>query len=617
MLVRGDKYLLRGLDGDDVLVGGPGPHLMVGGPGNDIYHLDDAGDLVTEKAGEGNDIVYARVDYTLPSDVESIVLVAGAGPIDAAGNGAPNALVGNSDANVLDGGGGDDVMIGGPGDDIYVVDSTSDVVVEMPNQGNDIVYALVDYTIGANVESVVLVEGAGPINAAGNDAVNALVGNSDDNTLDGKGGDDTMIGGAGNDIYFVDSTSDLVVENSGEGNDIVYASLEFTIGANVESVVLTGTGNINAAGSADVNALVGNSGNNVLDGKGGDDTILAGAGDDRIIGGGQADAMFGEGGDDSFLVCNDAFAFIDGGDGLDRIVLTTPGQSFDLSANAEKIVNVEIISLASSSGAILSLSAADIAHVNPAGNFLYVVGGSDDQVSSGDAWDLVSTTHTNATVSGDTFVHYHNAATGADLYLADTFAFTNASDFSFDNYLSPTVFLDGMHGGVGLPDWTDHAATYTTGNTAGVAISDVDADIFDAAGLPITQLTALLTDPHSDVASEHLMLSASGQALAASNGITVSGQDTFSLTLSGAASDQVYECLLREILYVNTDVGELLDTSARHVAVVASDGIDASNVATATISLVSGYPDVPADTGAGPLDWVGPPLGDALPTPLC
>jgi len=135
-------------------------------------------------------------------------------------------------------------MRGGAGNDIYFIDSTSDVIQENPNEGNDIVYAAVDYTIGPNIESVVLIEGAGNINAAGSDQPNALVGNSGNNTLDGKGGDDTMIGGAGNDTYFVDSTSDLIQENPNEGNDIAYASVDFTIGANVESVLLTGTGNI-------------------------------------------------------------------------------------------------------------------------------------------------------------------------------------------------------------------------------------------------------------------------------------------------------------------------------------------------------------------------------------
>src|SRR5262245_62610143 len=111
-------------------------------------------------------------------------------------------------------------MDGGAGNDIYFIDSTSDVIQENAGQGNDIVHATVDYTIGPNIESVVL-DGTGNINAAGSAEPNALVGNSGNNTLDGRGGDDTMIGGAGNDSYFIDSTSDLIQENSNEGNDIV------------------------------------------------------------------------------------------------------------------------------------------------------------------------------------------------------------------------------------------------------------------------------------------------------------------------------------------------------------------------------------------------------------
>ena len=47
--------------------------------------------------------------------------------------------------------GGNDYMAGGGGNDIYCIDNIGDVVVESANQGNDIVYASMDYTIGADV----------------------------------------------------------------------------------------------------------------------------------------------------------------------------------------------------------------------------------------------------------------------------------------------------------------------------------------------------------------------------------------------------------------------------------------------------------------------------------
>jgi Ca2+-binding RTX toxin-like protein len=280
---NGGSNTLTGGGGNDIINGGAGADTMIGGIGNDTYFVDNVGDVVIENANQGNDIVYTSIDYTLPAMVESVVLQ-GTSNINAAGNSSDNALIGNSGNNTLDGKAGNDTMIGGAGNDVYFIDSSSDLVIENPNEGNDIVYASIDYTIGANIESVVLVEGSGNINAAGNDTNNALVGNSGNNTLDGKGGDDTMIGGAGNDIYFIDSTSDLVVEKPNEGNDIVYASIDYTIGANVESLVLVeGAGNINGSGSNVDNAIIGNSGNNVINGGGGHDLLVGNAGNDTFV----------------------------------------------------------------------------------------------------------------------------------------------------------------------------------------------------------------------------------------------------------------------------------------------------------------------------------------------
>src|SRR5262245_18565452 len=176
---------LKGGSAGDFLDGQAGDDTMIGGAGSDIYYVDSTGDVIVENPGEGNDVVQAAADYTLPANVDSIGLLECAGNINAAGNGDPNALSGNSGNNTLDGKGGDDTMHGGAGNDVYFVDSTSDVVQENAGEGNDIVYASVDYTLPANVDSIVLIEGAGNINAAGNGDANALVGNSGNNTLDG------------------------------------------------------------------------------------------------------------------------------------------------------------------------------------------------------------------------------------------------------------------------------------------------------------------------------------------------------------------------------------------------------------------------------------------------
>jgi hypothetical protein len=49
-----------------------------------------------------------------------------------------------------------------------------------------------------------------------------------------------MVGGAGDDIYFVDHAGDAIAENASEGNDVVHATIDYTIGANIESLILDG-----------------------------------------------------------------------------------------------------------------------------------------------------------------------------------------------------------------------------------------------------------------------------------------------------------------------------------------------------------------------------------------
>ena len=251
--------------------------------------------------------------------------------------------------------------------------------------------------LGANVEQLFLREGSGPNAGVGNGEQNLIVGNSEANILDGGanndqleggGGSDTleggtgtdgMIGGDGNDTYFVDSVFDVIVENANEGIDTVYTNSNYIIGANVEQLYLLEAGGATTGvGNGEQNLLVGNSFANALDGGANNDTLMAGGGNDTLFGGIGADAMSGEAGNDTILIADSNFAMIDGGADLDRITLNTPGQTFDLTANAAKISNVEIISLTASAGASLSLTNTDIPTVNAAGNSLYVLGGIDD-----------------------------------------------------------------------------------------------------------------------------------------------------------------------------------------------------------------------------------------------
>lgn len=294
---------LQGTGGANRLDGGAGRDTMVGGAGNDVYVVDDVGDVVTESSGGGVDTVQAGLSWVLGSQFENLVLL-GSANLNGTGNTLANHLQGNDGANQLNGGSGGDTLVGAGGDDVYVVDSTADVVTELAGQGMDTVQASVNWTLGANLEHLVM-SGTTALSATGNELSNRLVGNTAANrltggaghdTLDGGLGSDTMVGGTGDDVYVVNVSTDLVQEAAQEGLDRVLSEITLTLGANVEYLTLTGTAALNGTGHTGDNHLVGNAAANLLTGLAGSDTLEGGAGNDTVVGGAGADRyVFGIG----------------------------------------------------------------------------------------------------------------------------------------------------------------------------------------------------------------------------------------------------------------------------------------------------------------------------------
>jgi Ca2+-binding RTX toxin-like protein len=187
--------------------------------------------------------------WGLGADATRLVLDSTPGEVDNGGSGN-DTLTGGDGDDVIDGGGGNDVLSGGAGNDALFGDD-----------GND-----------------------------------SLSGGAGNDLLDGGTGADTMAGGSGDDTYVVDNAGDAVVESDalqasgvvytldiGGGTDKVVASINYTLGAFVENLALSGLANLSGTGNALANELAGNDGNNVITGLGGNDHIDGGAGIDTAV----------------------------------------------------------------------------------------------------------------------------------------------------------------------------------------------------------------------------------------------------------------------------------------------------------------------------------------------
>jgi Ca2+-binding RTX toxin-like protein len=263
-----------------------------GTPGPDTFSAN--GNLLHAYGNDGNDQLSVVGNQNQ--------LSGGNGDDALSANGTNNSLHGDAGNDWLSAAGGANQLYGGSGNDGYSIDNVGDIVIENASEGSDTVYATAHFRLPANVENLVL-QGGADLQGYGNGLSNAIYGNSGSNLLDGDAGADGMFGGAGNDVYYVDKAGDAAVENPGEGNDAVFATAHFRLAANVETLVLQGSADLQGYGNSLGNLIYGNSGNNLLDGDAGTDAMLGGAGNDVYYVDNGGDAVVenpGEGNDAEF-----------------------------------------------------------------------------------------------------------------------------------------------------------------------------------------------------------------------------------------------------------------------------------------------------------------------------
>jgi Ca2+-binding RTX toxin-like protein len=271
----------------------------------------------------------------------------------------------------------------------------------------------------------VLTGGRGEDTLTGLAGTDTLQGGSGHDLLNGGTGTDTMQGGTGNDTYLVDVAGDVVTELANEGTDTVQTSLlAYTLGTNVEHLILTGTGPSAGFGNALNNGLTGNSGANLLDGKGGADTMTGGGGDDLYIVDHAGDTVVEQTGEGT----------------LDTV---SSSVAYTVSANVENLVltgGAAINGTGNNLNNVLTGNSASNALTGRAGDDTYIIGTGDTVVET-------SNEGTDTVVSGIT----HSLAANVENLTLIGFSASNGTGNGLDNVLNGVLNLAGntLTGGAG------------------------------------------------------------------------------------------------------------------------------------------------------------------------
>lgn len=274
-------------------------------------------------------------------------------PNEIFGGTGNDTLRGGADVNLLDGGDGDDILNAWMGD-----------------------YSILRGGVGNDV----------------------LTGGDRGGLLDGGAGADTMTGGEGGDTYLVNHLRDVVMEsyrpyydNDPNPADQVSAWVSWTLGANLENLILQGKGAINGTGNGLSNLIVGNAGNNSLYGGRGSDTIEGGLGNDTIDGGTGVDTVRFTA--STAVVVN-----------LSKTAAQNTGAGLDVIRNVENVVTGAGSDRVTGNAAGNSLTAGS-------GNDLLSGKGGNDRLSGGAGNDRLSGGAGNDRLSG---------GSGADHFLFST-----------------------------------------------------------------------------------------------------------------------------------------------------------------------------------------------------
>ncbi len=420
----GERGLSNNSDGAETLaIAGTGSALTVQGFGRKQSFTGVTG-IVGDGGAQDDEIILdpaTTVSATLSGGAGMDYLFAGAGndSLDGGadrdfleGHDGNDTLLGGDGDDVLDGGAGADSIDGGAGIDVLTYESSSAAVTidigAGTVSGGD---ADGDAFTGIEVFEGSNLAGAGDhitgsagddaaFGLAGDDRLDGLGGNdflsggAGNDTLDGGTGADTLAGGTGDDLYYVDNLGDLADDayaGPAGGTDLVIASVDHTLTAEIEDLTLVGSA-LRGTGNALANVIRGTDGDNVLDGAGGADTLYGGVGNDT----------YGFDSLDDRLV--DGF-----NQGTDEIRLQTQGLADKdvFSLGADGLTNIENLTLVDGAHAI-------VVRGNTLANVL-VGNGADDEIYGLVGSDTLRGGAGNDTLDGGTEVDVLDGGDGDDV----------------------------------------------------------------------------------------------------------------------------------------------------------------------------------------------------------
>ncbi len=258
------------------------------------------------------------------------------------GNDVLSGLNGN---DRLFGGNGNDLLVGGNGNDNLRGDNNNDRL--FGGNGNDVL-------VGGN----------------GNDN---LRGDNNNDRLFGGNGNDTLIGGNGNDVIRGDNHNDRLFGGNGHDtliggnhNDKLYGqnNIDRLFGGNGHDFLRGDAGNDKLFGQRNVDRLFGGSGNDFLDGGLGNDRLVGGSGNDRLV--------FDRG----------DIVQVDGGTGVDTLIVRTSGTDVDvalINSKREVLRGIEVIDFNHSADNTLILNDEQVLSLSDT-DVIRVFGGTNDEL---------------------------------------------------------------------------------------------------------------------------------------------------------------------------------------------------------------------------------------------